>query len=446
MSEGGSPTPKTEKLRVREVIIVEGKYDATALAGFVDGLILTTGGFSVFSDEEKKALIRRLGGERGLLILTDSDAAGFRIRRYVEQIAKGCVVKHAYIPAVPGKESRKATPGKEGILGVEGMSRRVLAEALAKAGAGVEAAAPPGETGEKADPVTHADLYEWGLSGGVGSAGKKRDFLQRAGLPPRLSKNAMCRVLNSLYTKQEVEAMLRAEEKPVLFWDFHGTLSLPDITWFDVCMEAAAEHAPEAGLTRQVLEKHLHATCLPWFTHPDGDTRDVAGSGPWWAHCGEEFIKMYQTCGLAKPQAEQATATLREKILQHHRYALWPDAAQTLQTLQNRGYRSYVLSNNYPELEQVLVGLGIRKYFEGVLVSGLVGYEKPRPEIFEQARKAAGCPAGGPAGVWMIGDNPADDIAGGKKAGFTTVAVHGAKAPEADHRVNELSEILALLP
>ncbi len=195
-----------QKLRVNEVILVEGKYDATALASVVDGLILTTGGFSIFSDSEKKELIRRLGRRHGLLILTDSDAAGFSIRHYIEKIAHGCVVKNAYIPAMPGKESRKAAPSKEGTLGVEGLPPAVLRQSLAQAGVTVESAAPR-------DAVTYTDLYEWGLSGGAGSATRRRALLGRLGLPPRLSKRALCQVLGSLYTRGQIKSALAALEE-----------------------------------------------------------------------------------------------------------------------------------------------------------------------------------------------------------------------------------------
>ena len=190
-----------EKLRINEVIIVEGKYDAATLAGVVDGLILTTGGFSIFSDTEQKELIRRLGKRHGLLILTDSDAAGFSIRHYIEKIAGGCVVKNAYIPALKGKESRKSAPSREGTLGVEGLPPPLLRECLEKAGVTVQQAAPK-------DPITYTDLYQWGLSGGAGSAVRRRALLVGLGLPPRLSKRALCQVLSSLYTKPEIEKEL----------------------------------------------------------------------------------------------------------------------------------------------------------------------------------------------------------------------------------------------
>ncbi|NLW79185.1 MAG: DUF4093 domain-containing protein [Ruminococcaceae bacterium] len=192
-----------ERLKVRELVVVEGRYDASTLAGLVDGLILTTDGFSIFSDAEKKALIRRLGAQRGLLILTDSDAAGFRIRHYIEKIAAGCSIKNAYIPALKGKESRKAAPSKEGTLGVEGLPPDVLRTALKNAG--VTSAQPAAGV-----PISYTDLFELGISGGAGSARRRRLLLEKLGLPPRLSKQALIQVLTSLYTKDQIAMELEA--------------------------------------------------------------------------------------------------------------------------------------------------------------------------------------------------------------------------------------------
>lgn len=189
-----------EKLHIKEVIVVEGRYDAAALANLVDGLIITTNGFSIFKDDEKKELIRRLGKQRGILILTDSDAAGFSIRNYVEKIAGGCSVKHAYIPALKGKEKRKAAPSKEGTLGVEGLPPQTLVKALENAGI-----APAEGQKNGAEEITPTHLYTLGLSGGQGSAQLRRAVLASLGLPPRLSKNAMCCVLSSLYTYADLQ-------------------------------------------------------------------------------------------------------------------------------------------------------------------------------------------------------------------------------------------------
>lgn len=190
-----------KRLRVEEIIVVEGKYDAVKLAGLVDGLVIPTGGFSVFTASETKELIVSLGKKRGIIVLTDSDAAGFRIRAYINKIAQGLCVKNAYIPVIEGKESRKAKPGKEGILGVEGVPGELILQALRAAGA----SAQPHKSGRL---ITYADLYELGLSGTQGSAQQRRTWLQSIGLPPRLSKKALCEVLNSLYGYEEILATL----------------------------------------------------------------------------------------------------------------------------------------------------------------------------------------------------------------------------------------------
>lgn len=194
------------RLHLREVVVVEGKYDAIALSNVVDALIVTTNGFSVFSSRETKQLIRTLGAQRGVVILTDSDAAGFRIRAYVNQLAAGLCVKNAYVPAIAGKESRKGKPSKEGLLGVEGMRAGQLLQALEQAGiyAGEE---PPQNS------LSYADLYELGLSGTPESADLRRRLLKELSLPPRLSKRDMLEVLRSLSTRSELESLIRTLKK-----------------------------------------------------------------------------------------------------------------------------------------------------------------------------------------------------------------------------------------
>lgn len=421
-----------KRIRLEQVLVVEGKYDAATLATQVDGLILTTGGFSIFTNEEQMELIRKLGRQRGLVILTDSDAAGFTIRTYIEKCAAGCDIKHAYIPAVPGKEGRKAKPSKEGTLGVEGLPPEVLRLALARAG--VTEAAP-----RQGRPITYTDLYELGLSGTQGSTEKRRRLLARIGLPQRLSKRALCQVLSSLYSYEEFLRVI--EPKPVLFWDFHGTLTQPDVNWFDAAMEAAAEQVPEHPLRKETLVRYFSGTCLPWWSIPSRDTRHLTPPGAWWAHCETEFAAMLVQCGFTEGQARKIAPQIRPKILQPARYQLAKDAVSTLQTLQKRGYQSYILSNNFPELADIVQALGLRPYFCKVLVSGRLGYDKPRKEIFDIARKAAGRPAE----CWMIGDNLQDDMEGGKNAGFTTLLVHKAPAPPADYAAPDLAGILKIL-
>ncbi len=191
-------------VKIREVIVVEGRYDKNALSQVVDAAILETKGFGIFKDKAQLRLLRRAAQARGLIVLTDSDGAGFVIRNYLRGVLPPERVKHAYIPDVPGKERRKAAPGKEGKLGVEGMSPELLLEALRRAGATVE--------GETAAPtrgrITKADLVELGLSGGVGSGEKRLALLKKLGLPGHMSPNAMLQALNLLYTREELEALL----------------------------------------------------------------------------------------------------------------------------------------------------------------------------------------------------------------------------------------------
>ena len=193
-------------IHVDEVIVVEGRYDKNTLAQLVDATIVETDGFGVFSDGEKLSLLRRLADERGLVVLTDSDGAGFVIRNYLKGAIDPAKVKHAYIPDIAGKEKRKARPGKEGKLGVEGMKPEVLLEALARAGATVSDRET--QAGEK---LTKADLYALGLSGGEGSAARRALLLKKLSLPEKLSPNALLDVLNALYGRAAFLALLGAD-------------------------------------------------------------------------------------------------------------------------------------------------------------------------------------------------------------------------------------------
>lgn len=191
--------------RIREAIVVEGRYDKNALSQVVDTLILETSGFGIFKNSERLTLLRRLAEKQGLIILTDSDGAGFLIRNYLKGAVDPHLVKHAYIPDRYGKERRKRTPGREGKLGVEGMAPTVLIEALEKAGATfLDEAAEAAPVRRK---VTKSDLFLAGLSGGAGSAEKRRSLLKRLDLPEHLPANALLEVLNSLYSYEELEEM-----------------------------------------------------------------------------------------------------------------------------------------------------------------------------------------------------------------------------------------------
>ena len=189
-------------LKLEQALLVEGKYDAARLANIVDGTILTTDGFRVFKDGALQKLLKRIASAQGLIILTDSDAAGFKIRHFVTGLVGAENVLQAYVPAIPGKEARKAEPGKEGLLGVEGVADELILQGLQTA---LNGAAPRGRA-EKSRPITYTDLYDWGISGTANSAENRRILLRRLGLPPRLSKKELLQVLNTLYTYDALNA------------------------------------------------------------------------------------------------------------------------------------------------------------------------------------------------------------------------------------------------
>ena len=198
-------------IRIRQAVIVEGKYDQIRLSSLVDTVILTTEGFGVFKDHEKQNLLRRLAYERGLVVLTDSDSAGFVIRSFLNGIVEPQYITNVYIPDVFGKEKRKAAPSKEGKLGVEGMRTEQLLEAFRKAGVTAETGDAPHERRE----VTKTDLYEDGLSGGQDSARKRRRLLRALDFPERMNANAMLKLINTCMTYAEYKAAVErlAEEE-----------------------------------------------------------------------------------------------------------------------------------------------------------------------------------------------------------------------------------------
>lgn len=185
--------------RVREVIVVEGRYDKNALKQAVEATVVETGGFGVFKDGEKLALLRRLAAERGLILLTDSDGAGFVIRNFLKGAIPPDRLKQAYIPDIRGKERRKAAPGKEGKLGVEGMSPAVLLRALERAGATFEDGPAAGDRA----PITKGDFYALGLTGGRDSAARRAALLKALELPEWMTANALLEAVNLLYGREE---------------------------------------------------------------------------------------------------------------------------------------------------------------------------------------------------------------------------------------------------
>lgn len=187
-------------IKIAQAVVVEGRYDKNALSQVVDAPIFQTDGFHILNDKEQLALLRKVAQERGLIVFTDSDGAGFVIRNYLKSAIPAQYLKHAYAPEIPGKERRKKTGGKEGILGVEGMTPEIIVQCLTRAGATF---LPEG--GERAaHGITKQDLCELGLSGCAGSREKRLALLRELGLPSHMSTNSMLQALALLYSREEL--------------------------------------------------------------------------------------------------------------------------------------------------------------------------------------------------------------------------------------------------
>ena len=205
-------------IRLKEAVIVEGKYDKIKLSSVIDGLILITDGFGIFKDKQKMALIRRLAATCGVIILTDSDSAGFRIRSYLNGCLRDGKVYQAYIPDILGKERRKEKASSEGKLGVEGVPVPVILEALERAGVTPLCVderengffpETAGSAAETARPVTKQDLFEDGLSGGPDSKARRQALMKKLGLPERLSAGALAEVLGKVVSFEEYKALVK---------------------------------------------------------------------------------------------------------------------------------------------------------------------------------------------------------------------------------------------
>lgn len=186
-------------LRVKEVVVVEGRYDKNTLLQVVDAVVLETSGFGIFNDAQKQKLLRSMAEARGLVVLTDPDGAGFVIRNFIKSCVPPEQLKQAYVPDIYGKEKRKAKPSREGKLGVEGMRAETLLEALRRAGACLEDV----QRGENAQKITKADLYRLGLSGRENSAKKRAELIREMDLPEHLSADALLDVLNATMSRDE---------------------------------------------------------------------------------------------------------------------------------------------------------------------------------------------------------------------------------------------------
>ena len=194
-------------VKIKEAIVVEGRYDKNTLSQIVDAPILETSGFGIFKDKQQMALLRRIAETKGLIVFTDSDGAGFVIRNYLKSAIPSHQLKHAYIPDIAGNERRKSAPGKEGKLGVEGMTGDVILESLRRAGATIE-----GEEAHSANQITKQDLMELGLSGGPDASARRLKLLKELRLPERMSPNAMLQALNLLYTLEELTTIVESME------------------------------------------------------------------------------------------------------------------------------------------------------------------------------------------------------------------------------------------
>ena len=194
-------------VKIKEAIVVEGRYDKNTLSQILDATILETSGFGIFKNKEQMALLRRVAEVRGLIVFTDADGAGFVIRNHIKSAIPNQYLKHAYTPDILGKERRKSAPGKEGKLGVEGMTREVILDSLRRAGATFE-----GETAEKtAGEITKADLMDLGLYG-PGSNERRGALIKKLGFPEKISTNGFLQAVNLLYTKNKLTTIVEKME------------------------------------------------------------------------------------------------------------------------------------------------------------------------------------------------------------------------------------------
>lgn len=198
--------------KVKETIVVEGVYDKIKLSRFLDAVIIVTNGFRVFSDERILRSIKQMADKTGIVILTDSDSAGFKIRNYIKQSIPKNQVKHAYVPDVHGKEKRKREPGKEGLVGVEGIKDEIILDALRNAGCDIDGNAQTPKAGRA---VTKADLYKAGLSGGEGSREKRAALSAALGIPMKISANMLLDIINRLLDYDEFREIIQNIEDEI---------------------------------------------------------------------------------------------------------------------------------------------------------------------------------------------------------------------------------------
>ena len=191
-------------IKIKEAVIVEGKYDKIKLSGIIDTIIIETDGFAIFKDKEKQKLIRFLSEKRGIIIMTDSDSAGFKIRNFINGITKSENIKNVYIPDIYGKEKRKTESSKEGKLGVEGMQPQIIMTALEKAG--VLCSQNDKKSGNE---ITHTDFFEDGVSGSENSSEIRKMLAKELDLPERISSSSLLKIINSYMTYDEYKEAIK---------------------------------------------------------------------------------------------------------------------------------------------------------------------------------------------------------------------------------------------
>ena len=195
-------------IHLKQAVIVEGKYDKIKLKNFIDAEIFTTDGFAIFKNRQKTEMLRKIAEQRGLIILTDSDSAGFLIRGHLTSVINPRYITNVFVPEIKGKEKRKSEASAQGLLGVEGLSEQVIVESLRKAGVSLDGTAPK----ENLEKITHTDLFKLGLSGGAESKQRRANLCKRLQLPTGMSTNQLLSALNSLYSREKLFELFETEE------------------------------------------------------------------------------------------------------------------------------------------------------------------------------------------------------------------------------------------
>ncbi|HWQ51668.1 MAG TPA: HAD family hydrolase [Terriglobales bacterium] len=228
--------------------------------------------------------------------------------------------------------------------------------------------------------------------------------------------------------------------RKAVFWDFDGTAVLSERVWGKAMILALHDVMEDAGVTAEDIYEKRPKNGYPW-DKPRVDYLHLLGPGLWWNSLTAHFEQTYLACGVKPDAARMAAVRVREHMLDPKMYHEYPGVRDALTAAAALGYQNYILSNNYPELPKVMEAMGLANYFDGIFTSGAIGYEKPRPEIFHYALKAAG----DPGLAVMVGDNPVADIEGGKAAGMTAVLIHCKKPSKADFTLDGFEGLIEIL-